>query len=70
MQGLNYSQKFRGKGGFPNQADSRTSQFIFPKYLMAYQNVKIMKLKLKSKKSSKNKHKSNVVLKDNKKKIH
>ena len=39
---------------------------VFTKYLMEYQNVKIVKSKFKSEKSKKNKHKSNVVLKGNK----
>ena len=56
-----------GKHDFPNQANSVTSEFMFPKYLMEYQNVKIKKLKFKSEKSNK-KHKSNVVLKENEKK--
>ena len=56
-----------GKHGFPNQANSVTSQFMFPKYLMEYQNVKIKKSKFKSEKSNK-KHKSNVILKENEKK--
>ena len=37
---------------------------------MEYQNVKIVKSKFKSEKSNKNKHKSSVVLKENKKKRH
>ena len=41
---------------------------MFPKYLMEYQNVKIVKSKFKSEKSNKNKHKSNVVLKETEKK--
>ena len=40
---------------------------LFPKYLIEYKNVKIMKSKFKSEKSRRNKHKSNVVLKGNKK---
>ena len=40
---------------------------LFPKHLIEYQNVKIVKSKLKSEKSKKNKRKSNVVLKGNKK---
>ena len=31
-QGVSYSQKFRGKRSFPNLVNTRTSQFIFPKY--------------------------------------
>ena len=41
---------------------------MFPKYLIEYQNIKKAKSKLKSEKSNKNKHKSNVVLKENEKK--
>ena len=33
FEGANYSEKFRGKRGFPNLANSKTSQFMFPKYL-------------------------------------
>ena len=69
-QGACYSEKFCGKRGFPNLANSRISQFMFPKYLMEYQNVKIVKSKFKSEKCDKNKHKRNVVLKENKKKRH
>ena len=47
---------------------SRTSEFMFPKYLIEFQNVEIVKSKFKSEKSKKNKHKSNVVLKVNVKK--
>ena len=39
---------------------------MFPKCLIEYQNVKIVKSKFKSEKSNKNKHESNVVLKENK----
>ena len=39
---------------------------VFIKYLIEYQDVKIVKSKFKSEKSKKNKHKSNVVLKGNK----
>ena len=69
-QGVNCSQKFCGKHGFPNLANTRTSQFVFPKYLMEYQNVKKVKSKFKSEKCNKKKkqHKSDLVLKDNKKK--
>ena len=49
-QGISYSQKFRGKRGFPNLAKGRTSQFMFPKYLIEYQNVKIGESKFKSEK--------------------
>ena len=40
-QSVSYSQKFCSKGGFPDLANNRTSQFRFPKYLIEYQNVKI-----------------------------
>ena len=40
---------------------------MFPKYLIDHQYVKIVKSKF-SKKSNKNKHKSNLVLKENEKK--
>ena len=54
FQGVSYSQKFRGKRGFSNLANSRTSQFMFPKYLIEYQNIKLVISKFKSKKSNKN----------------
>ena len=54
--------------GFQFSQISRTSQFVFPKYLIKYQNVEKMKLKFKSEKSTKNKHKSSVVSKENEKK--
>ena len=60
IQGVSYSRKLHSKRGFPNLAHGRTSQFMFPKYSLEYQNVKIVK--------SKNKHKSNVVLKEHGKK--
>ena len=63
-QSVCYSQKLHGKRDFPNLANSRTSQL--PKYLTEYQNVKVVKSKLKIEKSYKNKHKSNVILKENK----
>ena len=44
----------RNKFSFPNFASSRTSQKIFPKYLMESQNVKIVKSKFESNKSNKN----------------
>ena len=47
----------------------RTSEFMFPKYLIEFQNVEIVKSKFKSEKSKKNKHKSNVVLKVNVKRL-
>ena len=61
--------KFRGKRGFPNLVNGRTSQFMFPKYLIEYQYVKIVKSNFEREKSNKMKHKSNVGLKENKKKI-
>ena len=65
-----YSQIFHGKYDFPNLAITRTSQFMFPKYLIEYQNVKIVKSKVKSKKSNKSKHERNIVLKESRKKRH
>ena len=50
VQGVSYSQKFYGKCSFPNLANGRTFQFMFPKYLVEYQNIK-MKSKFKSEKS-------------------
>ena len=41
-QGVSYSKKFRGKRGFPNLA-YRAYQFTLPKYLIEYQNVKVVK---------------------------
>ena len=43
---------------------------MFPKYLIEYQNVKIVQSKFKSEKSNKNQQKSNLVLKENEKKRH
>ena len=40
-QDVSYSQKLRGKRSFPSLVKDRTSQFIFPKYLTEYLNVKI-----------------------------
>ena len=40
-QGVSYSKKFHVKHGFPNLANGRASQFMFPKYLIEYRNVKI-----------------------------
>ena len=57
FQGVSYSQKLHSKHSLPNLANSRTSQFMFPKYLIEYQIVKLVKSKFKSKKSNKNKHK-------------
>ena len=39
---------------------------LFPKCLLEYQNAEMVKSKFKSEKSKKNKHKNNVVLKENK----
>ena len=50
-QGVTYSKKFCGKRGFPNLANGRTLQFMFPKYLIEHQNVKIVKSKFKSEKN-------------------
>ena len=47
----------------------RTSQFMFPKYLIEYRDVKIVKSKFRCEKSKKNKYKSNVVLNEKKIKI-
>ena len=47
---------------FPKLANGGTSQFRFLKYLIEYQNVKIVKSTFKNVKSQKNKHKSNVVI--------
>ena len=41
FQGVNCSQKLYGKHSFPNLANSRASQFMFPKYLIEYRAVKI-----------------------------
>ena len=70
MQGVSYNKKFCGKPGFVNLPNNRTSQFMFPKCLIVYQNVKLVKSKFKSEKSNENKHKSNVVLKENEKNRH
>ena len=50
IQGFTYSQKSHSKCGFLNLVNAKTSQFMFPKYLIEYQNVKIMKLKFKVRK--------------------
>ena len=63
FQGVSYSQKVCGKHGFPNLANSKASQLMFPKHLIECQNKKIAKSKFKSEKSNKNKHKNNVVKK-------
>ena len=70
VQGVSCSQKFCGKCNFTNLAKGRTSQFMFPKYLIEYPKCKVMKSKFESEKNNKNKHQSNVVLKENKKKRH
>ena len=57
-QGVSYSQKLSDKCSFPNLDNSRTSKFVFPKYLTEYQNAKIVKSKFKSEKSKKNKDKN------------
>ena len=41
---------------------------MFPKYLIEYQYLKIVKSKFKIEKSKKNKHKRNAFLKENEKK--
>ena len=46
------------------------SQFMFPKYLIEFQKVKVVKSKFKSEKSNKHKHKSKVVLNKTKEKRH
>ena len=66
-ENVSYNQKFFSNPSFPNLANSKASQFMFPKYLIDHQNVKIVKSKF-SKKSNKNKHKSNLVLKESEKK--
>ena len=59
-QSVSYSQKFRGKRTFPSLANIRTSQFMFPKYLIKYQNVKKnSEIKFKEKNP-----KNNAVLKE------
>ena len=58
-QGVSYSQKFRGKRTFPSLANIRTSEFMFPKCLIKYQNVKTVKSKFKEKTP-----KNNAVLKE------
>ena len=69
VQGVSYSQKFRSKCGFPNLAmvelPNLRSQIInrVPK-------CKNNESKFKSEKSKKNKHKRNVVLKENKTERH
>ena len=54
-QGVSYSQKFCGKCSFPNLSNSWPSEFMFSKYLIECQNVKIVKSKFKIEKSNKNK---------------
>ena len=52
------------------------SQFMFPKYLIEYRYLQILKLKFKSemktttKKVNKSKHRNNIVLKEIEKKRH
>ena len=53
-------KNFCGIRGFPYLVNGKTSQFMFPKYLMEYQNVKIVKSKFKSEKCNKKPRKSNV----------
>ena len=43
FQRVRCSQKFRGNCGFPNSTNGRTSQLMFPKSLLEYQNAKIEK---------------------------
>lgn len=57
-QDISYSQKFRGKCNVTNFANWRTSHFVFPKYLMENENIKIAKPKTKSEKRSKTNIKS------------
>ena len=40
-QGVSYSQNLCGNHKFLNLANSRTSQFMFPKYLIDYQNAEV-----------------------------
>ena len=49
---ISYSQKINVKRGFPNLTNGRISQFMFPKYLIEYQNLKKVKSKVKSEKSN------------------
>ena len=65
-QGVSYSQKFRGNQVFPNLTNSRTFQFV-SQMLNGVAKFKIVKSKFKSEKIHKNKHKSNVVLKETEK---
>ena len=51
-----------------NLANGRTSQFMFLKYFIEYQYVKIVKSNLKYRKVTKRNNKSNVGFKENKKK--
>ena len=53
-QSVNYSQKICNKCIFSNLANGRTSQLMFPKYLIEYQNVKIVKSKFKKEKCNEN----------------
>ena len=51
-------------GVFPIWPIVETSQFMFSKYLIDDQKVKIIKSEFKGEKIKKNKHKNNVVLKE------
>ena len=46
--------------------NGRTSKFMLPKYLIEYQDLKIIKSNTESEKSNQKKHKSNAVLKQTK----
>ena len=56
QQGISYCKKFHNKHGFSIWLIVELPN-LFPKYLMEYQNVKVMKSKFKNEKSNKNKHK-------------
>ena len=68
LQGVTYSPKFWSQHGFSKLANGKTCQLMFLKYLIEYQNAKVMKWKFKIEKSNKNKHNRNVASKENKKK--
>ena len=51
--GLSYSQKFHVKCGFSNLTNDRTSQFMFRKYLLGTENVKMEKQTLEMRKVTK-----------------
>ena len=57
IHGVSYSQKFLSKCSFISVANGRTSQFMFSKYLIEYQNAKIVKSKFKSGKNKNKKQK-------------